>query len=179
MCRKIKKEQMKIVVACPQPSQVVLKTEDKKKIKKKKRRREKYSGKVSHTLCGRVRVEVSTFSLTTLSNFLSPSLSFVSGTLTRSAGPRTHRWVSEQPRRCCYVFLIFTWMRLHLRRISCCWWWWWCSKWLYDWGIGERSKGLDFLAGWREVASLDLLLLVLFMSNFFFSRLRYFFSLCA
>jgi len=31
-----------------------------------------------------------------------------------------------------------------------------------------RSEGLDFLAEWREVASLDFLLLVLFMSSFFF-----------
>ncbi|KAK7406270.1 hypothetical protein VNO78_07893 [Psophocarpus tetragonolobus] len=30
----------------------------------------------------------------------------------------------------------------------------------------NRSNGLDFLGGWREVASLDLLVLVLFMSNF-------------
>lgn len=43
----------------------------------------------------------------------------------------------------------------------------WCSRWLYDWGTGERSERLDFLAEWREVASLDFLLLVLFMSNFF------------
>ena len=51
MCRKIKKEQMKIVVACPQPSQVVLKTEDKKKIKKKKKKKRKVQWEsVTHSL---------------------------------------------------------------------------------------------------------------------------------
>jgi hypothetical protein len=41
-----------------------------------------------------------------------------------------------------------------------------------------RSKGLDFIAGWREVASLHLLLLVLFMSDFrFFHFLFLFFWL--